>query len=191
MALDLERIPFGLSNITITDSLDNVVKFDGVEELQAEGGEVTLSPELEDIVIADYGNGAYDQRVVGYTGTVTINAAQESITVLQLALAATEAIVDSVSSDTVGVTDSAIGSSLRAKGKKVHIHPRNLPTEMKDMDITIYKMVSNGEFTRSTGNQQSNITITLTMMPRDGMDPSKPGNFFYLGGTDPNEVVTP
>jgi hypothetical protein len=187
MALDLERIPFGLSNITITDANDEVVKFDGVEELQAEGGEVTISPELEDIVIADYGNTAYDQRVVGYTGTVTINAAQESIAVLQMALAASEAIVDSTSSDVVGVTDSAIGSSLRAKGKTVHIHPRNLPAELKDMDITIYKMVSNGEFTRTTGNTQSNITITLSMLPRDGMDPSKPGNFFYIGGQDPNE----
>lgn len=189
MALDLERIPFGLSNITITDSNDETVVFDGVDELQAEGGEVTFSPELEDIIIADYGNTAFDQRVVGYTGTVTINAAQESINVLQLALAASEQIVDSGSSEVVGVTDAAIGSSLRAKGKKVHIHPRNLPADLKDMDITIYKMVSNGEYTRTTGNTQSSITITLSMLPRDGMDPSKPGNFFYLGGTDPNAVA--
>lgn len=188
MALDVTKIPFGLANITIGEGVD-AIKFDGIDELQAEGGEVTLTPMYEDIVIADYGNGIYDQRLVGYEGSVTINAAQESLKVLQLALSGTETITDSVSSEVSGITDAPIGSSLRVKGKEVHIHDRGTPASDKSRDINIYKMVASGDFTRSTGNSQSNITITLTMLPRDGMDPSKPGNFFYIGGTDPNAIA--
>ncbi|MER2090920.1 MAG: hypothetical protein ABS920_14370 [Sporosarcina sp.] len=184
MALDTNKIPFGLSDITIGEGAD-VLKFDGVSEIQAEGGEVTLTPMFEDIVIADYGNGVYDQRLVGYEGTVTIVAAQESIAVLEAALAATEAITD-VGGETTGLMDSPIGTSLRKKAKRVTIHPRQFPASFKDLDINIFKMASNGEFTRTSANEQGNVTITLNMFPRDGMDPSKPGNFFYFGGTDPN-----
>lgn len=188
MAEGLKRIPFGMATITIGELLD-AVKFDGVNELQAEGGEVTLTPEFEDIVIADYGTSPYDKRVVGYTGQVTIVAAQESIKVLKLALAASSDITDATTSTVVGITDAAIGTSLRTKAKVVKIHPRDLPDAVKDMDITIYSMVSDGEFTRTTGNEQGSLTITLSMLPRTGMDPSKPGNFYYMGGIDPNKPV--
>ncbi|WP_342512793.1 hypothetical protein MKY34_19630 [Sporosarcina sp. FSL K6-1522] len=185
MALSEDKIPFGLSNIIIGEGAD-ALKFDGVEEVQAEGGEITLTPMFEDIVIADYGNGVYDQRLVGYEGAVTIVAAQESIAVLETALMATESITDTVGGETVGIMDSPIGMSLRKKAKPIRIHPRQFPDTFKDLDINIYKMASNGEFTRTSGNEQGSITISLTMFPRDGMDPSKPGNFFYFGGTDPN-----
>ncbi|OAK70096.1 hypothetical protein [Lederbergia galactosidilytica] len=183
--LDVEKIPFGLANIIIGED-DDTLTFDGVEEMQAEGGEVTLTPMFEDIVIADYGNGVYDQRLVGFEGQVTIVAAQESIDVLEAALAATETITDTSGGEKKGIMDAPIGTSLRKKAKRVRIHPRQFPDSMKDLDITIYKMASNGEFTRSNANEQGNITITLNMFPRDGMDPSKPGNFFYFGGIDPN-----
>lgn len=185
MALDLTRIPFGLADITIGTG-ENAIAFDGLDELQAEGGEVTLTPVTEDIVIADYGSSPYDQRIVGYEGTVTIVAAQESIDVLQLALTATETITDTVSSEVVGIMDSPIGTSLRAKALPVRIHPRRLPDSVTDLDINIYKMAANGDFTRGQANEQGSVTISLTMYPRDGMDPSKPGNFFYIGGIDPN-----
>lgn len=188
MPLDLDKIPFGLSDITIGEGPD-ALKFDGVAELQAEGGEVTFTPMLEGIVIADYGNGLYDQRIVGYEASVTIVAAQESIDVLELALSYTDAITDTLETSTVGLMDSPIGSSLRKKAKRVTIHPRRLPESVKDLDIVIYKAASNGDFTRSSGNEQGSITITLAMYPRDGMDPAKPGNFFYIGATDPNAVV--
>ena len=185
MALDITRIPFGLADITIGEGAD-AIAFDGLDELQAEGGDVTLTPVTEDIVIADYGTSPYDQRIVGYEGSVTIVAAQESIDVLQLALTASDPITETASGETVGIMDSAIGSSLRARALPVRIHPRRLPDSVRDLDIFIYKMAANGDFTRGQANEQGNVTITLNMFPRDGMDPSKPGNFFYIGGVDPN-----
>lgn len=189
MPLDLERIPFGLANITLTEGTGvdaKVISFDGVDELQAEGGEVSLAPMYEDVTIADYGNGPYDKRLVGYEGTVTIVAAQETLRVLELAISGTETITSTDGGGVTGLTDAPIGSSLRKKGKRVNIHPRNLPALVKDNDITIYKVVSDGEYTRANANSQGSITINLTMLPRDGMDPKKAGNFFYVGGTDPS-----
>lgn len=184
---EVRKIPFGMSNITIGEGAD-VMKFDGVDELQAEGGEVTITPVFEDIVIEDFGPGVYDKRFVGNETTVTIVAAEETINIMELAMAATTAITSTAGGATVGLMDAPIGTSMRAKGKRVTIHPRQFPTDYKDLDITIFKMIADGEYTRSAANAQGNVTVTMTGLPRDGMDPSKPGNFYFIGGTDPHAV---
>lgn len=186
MALELEKIRFGMSDITVGEGADAVL-FNGVDEIQAEGGELSISPILEDIVIEDFGTGPYDKRIVGYEGTVTINAAQETIKVLQLALAGASTITDTTGGAVVGLTDSPIGTSLRKNGKKVRIHPRGLASQ--EMDIVIYKMISDGEFNMTSGNSQSNITITMTMLPKDKMNPAGVGNFWYRGAKDPSPAV--
>lgn len=182
-----ENIPFGLADITIDEGGTNEVKFDGVSNFQMEGGELTFSPILQDIMIGDFGESIYDQRVTGYTGSVTLSGAEETIESLKLALSYTEDIVDATSTETVGVMDAKIGTSMRKKAKKIRIHPRSKADQ--SADIVIYKMASNGEYTRSYNNEQGSIPITFTMYPRDGMDASKPGNFFFVGPQDPNEVV--
>lgn len=130
----------------------------------------------------------YDQRLVGWTGAVTIVAAEQKIDILEAALSATATITDTTSGDTVGLMDAKMGMSLRSKAKKVTIHPRSMGTD-KSLDIVIYKMASNGEFSRSNANEQGNVSISLAMFPRDGMDANKPGNFFYIGAKDPNAVA--
>ena len=127
--------------------------------------------------------------MIGHTGTVTIQAAQESLRVLNLAIAASEPIIDSTSTEQVGMTDMAIGASLRSKAKKVTIHPGHLPLEDKDHDVTFYKMIADGEYSADRGNEQSNIPINLTALPRDGMNPATAGNYYYVGGVDPNATA--
>jgi hypothetical protein len=101
-----------------------------------------------------------------------------------------ETITDTAQpANVVGLMDGKIGSSMRAKAKKVTIHPRQLPASDKSMDITIYKAASIGGFTKSFANSQGNRTIELSMFPRDGFDANKPGNFYYVGPIDPNAVV--
>ncbi|ANU13464.1 hypothetical protein B481_1995 [Planococcus halocryophilus Or1] len=185
---EVRKIPFGQSNFIIGEG-ENIMKFDGKEQLQAEGGEVTLTPVFEDVNIADYGPAVYDKRFVGMETSVTIVAAEETINIMELAMGATTAITATDGGATVGLMDAAIGTSMRAKGKRVFIHPRQYADTYTDLDITIYKMIADGEYTRSAANEQGNVTVTLTGLPRDGMDPSKPGNFYYIGGTDPNAEV--
>ena len=185
---EVRKIPFGMSNFTIGEG-ENIMKFDGKDQLQAEGGEVTLTPVFEDINIADFGPAVYDKIFVGMETAVTIVAAEDTIKIMELALGATTTITATDGGATVGLMDAAIGTSMRSKGKRVSIHPRNFDVNDKDSDITIYKMIADGEYTRSAANEQGNVTVTLTGLPRDGMEPDKPGNFYYIGGTDPHYVA--
>lgn len=183
--------PFGLATITIGEGEEDELKFDGAVNFQADGGELTLSPILQEINIADFGEAVFDEVVTGYNGSATIVAAEDKIEIIKAALSATADITDTTSGNVTGLMDAKIGTSLRSKAKKVRIHPRMLPESDKSKDFVVYKMASNGDFTRSFANEQGNVQIELNMYPRDGMDASKPGNFFYRGATDPNAVVTP
>lgn len=178
------KIPFGLADITIGEG-DEAINFNGLDYFQADGGEITLTPVLQDITIADFGESVYDQIVTGYTGSLTFVAAQDNIEIIQIALSASEAITDTTSGKTVGLMDARVGTSLRTKAKKVTIHPRLMGAD-KSLDIVLYKSASNGDFTKGFANEQGNQSVTMGMYPRDGMDVSKPGNFFYIGATDPN-----
>ena len=180
------KVPFGLADISVTTAAGETIKFDGKENMQVEGGEITLTPQFTDIQFADFGDSVYDKYITAYEGSVTFSAGQESIKVLQAAMSYLDTITDTATpANVVGVMDAKIGTSMRARAGKVNIHPRIMGTD-KSYDITIYKMAAIGEFTRSYKNEQGNIPIEYTMFPRDGFDVSKPGNFFYIGGKDPN-----
>lgn len=177
---------FGVADIEIGEGADQI-KFDGKEYLQAEGGSLSLTPQYTDFTFADFGETVVERRLAGWEGEVTIVAGQEDADILELALASTEAITDTGSGGATGAMDARIGTKL--VGHKVRIHPRLLPQSAKDLDWNIYNMASIGGFEREYNQEQGNVTITLTMMPREGFDASKPGNFFYRGGTDPNAEV--
>lgn len=185
---EIENIPFGLADITVTKADGTTISFNGKEYLQVEGGEVKLAPSFADIKFADFGDSTYDQYIQGYTGEVTFSAGQQDIEVMQAAMSYLDAITGTTGGETVGLMDAKIGSSMRARGAKVTIHPRIMGTD-KSLDITIYKMAATGEFSRSYANEQGNIPITYNMFPRDGFDVAKPGNFFYIGALDPNATV--
>ncbi|WP_068672278.1 hypothetical protein [Oceanobacillus sp. Castelsardo] len=182
MAENKEYI-FGVADITIGEG-ENQIKFDGKDYLQAEGGSLNLTPTYTEFTFVDFGETVVERRLSGWEGTVTIVAGQEDAEILELALASTEPITDTTSSEVVGAMDAKIGTKL--KGRKVNIHPRVLPESVKDMDWTIYNAASTEGFEREYNAEQGNVTITLTMMPRVGFDASKPGNFFFRGGVDPN-----
>lgn len=174
---------FGVADIEIGEG-ENQIKFDGKDYLQAEGGSLNLTPQYTEFTFADFGETVVERRLSGWEGELTIVAGQEDADILELALASTEDITDTGGGDVVGAMDAAIGTKL--KGRKVRIHPRILPDSVKDMDYNLYNMASIGGFEREYNAEQGNISITLTMMPRDNFNASEPGNFFYRGGTDPN-----
>lgn len=191
--VDGKYIPFGLADITVGEGVD-AIKFDSKTYLQADGGEISIEPELEDITIPDFGNTPYDQILVGFNGELTIVAGNRDLKVLALAMGYTEAITDAAApATTIGLMDAKIGTSMRSKAKRVKIHPRGMVDSNgapdPSNDINIYKMAGVSEFNESYANEQGQNEITLVMYPRDGADANKPGNFFYIGDTDPNPVV--
>lgn len=189
MAEEKEYI-FGVADITIgSEENDDIIKFDGKDYLQAEGGELTLTPQFTEFQFADFGETIVERRLSGWEGTLTIVAGQETAEILQLALNSTEDITDSDSDEVIGSMDARIGS--KAVGRRVNIHPRILPKTDKSQDFNIYNMASIEGISRTYEAEQGSLSITLTMMPREDFDASKPGNFFYRGGTDPHAVTVP
>lgn len=180
---DNKEYIFGVADIEIGEGA-SAIKFDGKDYLQAEGGSLTLTPQYTEFTFEDFGETIVERRLSGWEGELTIAAGQEDVEILELALASTEPITDTGSGDSAGAMDAAIGT--KVKGRKVRIHPRILPDSVKDMDWNVYNMASIGGLEREYNAEQGNISITLTMMPRSGFDASKPGNFFYRGGVDPN-----
>lgn len=186
-----DEIMFGLADIIIGEGED-IIKFDGKNGdersyLQVEGGSITFEPTLEDIKFADYGDNAYDQRVIGYEVTVTVVAGQETIDMLQLAIAGTTTVKDETG-ETTGVTDSPLGASNRRRAKAMRIHPRFAGTD-HSRDINLYKVATNSEVERSFANKQGTFEMEFSVYPRDNADANKPGNYFYTGAVDPNGVL--
>lgn len=180
----MNNIPFGLATVTVGDGVD-AIKFDGVEYLQAEGGELNIEPELESIEFQDFGSSPYDERIMGYIGTLKIVMGQNDLKLFEKMYAFHSQIVDAVSSEVVGLTDEAIGASMREKAVPVTIHPREMG-EDTSLDIHIYKMAGAGAFSRAYEISQGTYEVELKMYVRDGADPTKPGNFYYIGNTDPS-----
>lgn len=172
---------FGLADITIGEG-ENALRFDGKDYLQADGGTLTLTPSFTDFQFADFGETIVERRLSGWEGSISIVVGQEDAKLLELALSTTEPITDTTSAKEVGSMDARIGT--RPEGHKVTIHPRILPETDKSQDFVIYKMASIDGYDREYNAEQGNMTITLTMLPRDGFDAGEPGNFFYRGPVD-------
>jgi hypothetical protein len=179
------KIPFGLADFTIGEGA-TAVKFDGAENFQADGGEVSIEPILEEATIADFGESVYDDLINGFEGEVTIVGAEHTLKLMELAMGFSDAIVDTaVPTNTIGLTDAKVGTSMRARGKLLRIHPRDMGAD-DSLDIVLYKVASVGAYGREYANEQGRNELTFKMYPRDGADASKGSNFFYVGSTDPN-----
>ncbi len=185
-----DEIMFGLADIIIGEG-DDIIKFDGKNGdkdsyLQVEGGSVKFEPTLEDIKFADYGDNPYDQRVIGYEVTITVVAGQETIDTLKLAIAGTTDVKDG--NKVTGVTDAPLGASNRRRAKSMRIHPRFAGTD-HSRDINIYKVATNSDVERAFANEQGSFEMEFVAYARDNADANKPGNYFFTGEVDPNNVL--
>lgn len=185
----MNKIPFGLATITIGTGAD-ALALDGKDYFQAEGGELSIEPDLGAIEFQDYGSSPYDERIMGYTGELTVVVGQNDLKLFEKLYGFHSKIVDGATSEVIGLTDEAIGTSMRDKAVPVKIHPREMGDDPA-LDINIYKMAGVGAFGRVYETAQGTYEVTMKMYVRDNADPTKPGNFYYIGDTDPNAPVTP
>lgn len=174
---------FGMADFIFDEGLETELRFDGklCEEnslLQAEGGSVELSPILEDIVLADFGNGNFDQIVVGWEGSVSIVATKSTLDVISKTLSGTLSIDDEGA--LVTVTDAPVGSSLRSSARSLRIHPRGMGAD-KSEDIVIHKVANAGGLTKAFANEQGSYEMEFSIFPKDCADASKSNNYFYIG----------
>lgn len=174
---------FGMADFIFNKGLDDEFRFDGklCDEnslLQAEGGEVELTPILEEIQVADFGGGKYDEVVVGWEGAVNIVGLQNTLHVFSKVLNGIVTVEED--GKLVSLTDAPIGTSLRSKAKTLTIHPRGMGDDESE-DIFIHKVANTGGLTKTFANEQGNNEMEFSIYPKDCADASRPNNYFYVG----------
>lgn len=189
----VKEVEFGMADFIFDEDTPEELRFDGklCEEnsiLQAEGGEVELTPILEDVTIADFGNGNFDQVVVGWEGTVTIVASKATLDIISKTLSGTVTVEQD--GKLVSVTDAPIGSSLRAGARQLRIHPRGMGDDDSE-DIIIHKVANSEGLSRAFANEQGNYTMEFSIYPKDCADANKPNNYFYIGADPDSDGDTP
>ncbi|MGW7932852.1 hypothetical protein ACWEWU_14635 [Staphylococcus xylosus] len=180
---------FGMADFIFDEGKPTELKFDGKlcdknSFVQAEGGQVSLEPELEDITIADFGNGNFDQSIVGWNGTVTIVGARTTLEMISRTLSGTVSLKEN--GELVTVTDAPIGSSLREESRTLRIHPRDMGGDLSE-DIYIHKIANTSGMSRPFGNEQGNYEMEFNMFLKDCADANSPNNYFYIG-KDPDKI---
>lgn len=187
----LDNFIYGMADVIVerpdgtTISFDGKVTDDGTSFLQAEGAEFSFKPTFNDIKTADTGESNLDDRVSGFDVSLKLTVTQEDLKLLEFALAGVSAIKGTDNTKMIGLTDAPLGASNRKRAGKVTIHPRERGAD-KSRDITIYKAAPKSDFTRAYKNEQGTFDIELQAYPRDSFNMSAPGNYFFIGETDPN-----
>lgn len=182
-AAEGKKYTFGLADYIFDEGLPTEIRFDGklCDEqslLQADGGEITLEPETEDITLKDFGETPFDQIITGWNGTVTIVGSEATLRVISRIVSGTVAY--SQDGQVVSVTDAPIGSSLRDNARTLRIHPRQMGDDTSE-DIFIHKIANSSGYTRTFDNEQGQHEMEFLMFPKDCADANKPNNFFYFG----------
>lgn len=184
-----KKYDFGYATFIIDEGKPTEIRFDGKlcedgSYLQAEGGEVELEPETEEIVLGDFSSEAFDHVVTGWTGTVTIVASAYTLKLMSSLLTGTYTGVDE-DGKIKWITDAPIGTSMRENGRTITIHPRQMGDD-KSEDIFIYKAVNTSGFDREFDNEQATHEMEFEILPKDCADANEGNNFFFIG-EDPEE----
>lgn len=184
-----KKYNFGLADFIIDEGKPTEIRFDGKlcedgSYLQADGGEITLEPETEDIVIQDFSTTNYDYVVVGWNGTITLAASAMTLKLMSALLTGTYTGVDE-EGNIKWITDAPIGTSMRENGRTMTIHPRQMGDD-KSEDIHVYKVVNTSGYSREFANEQASHEIEFEILPKDCADANQGNNFFYVG-EDPKE----
>lgn len=184
-----QKYNFGMADFIIDEGKPTEVRFDGKlcedgSYLQADGGEIELEPETEDIVLKDFSETNYDYVVTGWNGTVTIAASAYTLKLMSALLSGT---YTGVAEDgrIKWITDAPIGTSMREQGRTITIHPRQMGDD-KSEDIFIYKAVNTSGYNREFDNEQATHEMEFEILPKDCADANVGNNFFFIG-EDPEE----
>lgn len=174
------RAMFGPADIILNKGqADREIAFDGIENLQFEGGELVLEPQYADITSVDMGGGNYDHYFTHFEGTLTISGFEDSLENFRLALGGTQEITDG--DEVIGYSDAPVGASNRERANTVDIAPRFLMGDTGTEHIHIYKAASTASYNRTYGLEQGSLAIELAIYPKDGAKPLEGDNFFRRG----------
>lgn len=184
-----QKYSFGMADFIIDEGKPTEIRFDGKlcedgSYLQADGGEIELEPETEDIVLPDFSATNYDYVVTGWNGTVTIVASAYTLKLMSALLTGTYTGVDE-DGRIKWITDAPIGTSMRENGRTITIHPRQMGDD-KSEDIFIYKAVNTSGYSREFNNEQGTHEMEFEILPKNCADANVGNNFYFIGENPEN-----
>ena len=179
-----QKYSFGMADFIIDEGKPTEIRFDGKlcedgSYLQADGGEIELEPETEDIVLPDFSATNYDYVVTGWNGTVTIVASAYTLKLMSALLTGTYTGVNE-DGRIKWITDAPVGTSMRENGRTITIHPRQMGDD-KSEDIFIYKAVNTSGYSREFNNEQGTHEMEFEILPKDCADANVGNNFYFIG----------
>lgn len=185
-----QKYEFGFATFTFDEGTENELRFDGKlcedgSYMQAEGGELELTPVTQEIELPELGDGVFDHIQTGWEGSLKIVGSKASLDLISKTISGT--ISFDKEGKVVSVTDAPVGSSLREKGRKVRIHPRQLGDDISE-DFVIHKVVNTSGITKTYQNEQGQHEMEFVILPKDCADANKPNNYFYIG-EDPEQFI--
>lgn len=185
-----QKYEFGFATFTFDEGTENELRFDGKlcedgSYMQAEGGELELTPVTQEIELPELGDGVFDHIQTGWEGSLKIVGSKASLDLISKTISGT--ISFDKEGKVVSVTDAPVGSSLREKGRKVRIHPRQLGDDTSE-DFVIHKVVNTSGITKTYQNEQGQHEMEFVILPKDCADANKPNNYFYIG-EDPEQFI--
>lgn len=184
-----QKLEYGFADIIFDEGTENEVRFDGKlcednSYMQADGGELELTPITEEMKLPELGDSVFDYVTNGWEGKLKVVASKATLDLISKTLSGT--ISFERDGEVVSVTDAPVGSSLRDKGRKVRIHPRQLGSDRSE-DIVIHKVVNTSGLNKSYQNEQGNYEMEFEVLPKDCADANKPNNYYYIG-ENPDEI---
>ncbi len=186
---EAQKLEYGFADIIFDEGTENEVRFDGKlcedgSYMQADGGELELKPITQEMNLPELGEGVFDYVTNGWEGSLKVVASRATLELISKTLSGTVSFLRD--GKVVSITDAPVGSSLRDKGRKVRIHPRQLGDDTSE-DIVIHKVVNTSGLSKTYQNEQGNYEMEFEILPKDCADANKPNNYYYIG-EDPDEL---
>lgn len=157
-----------------------------VEIAQTKGGvEATIEPLLKEIKIDQYGESAYDDRIVGWNVRVSVPILETDYATLKQTLLYLGEI--GVEPGAVKLADRKLGTSMRELAQQLVVHPlENDPANLTD-DITLYLAAPVNSISLGYNYENERVVqVEFKAYPKEGADPTNPDNYFCIG--DPAAV---
>jgi len=146
-------------------------------------------PIYKEIKVDQYGQGNYDKRIVGWDVKAIIRMAESTYDNIK---AMSAGLVEVVGGEKKKLHDAQLGTSMRAGGKKLVIHPLENDDEDVSDDITMYLAAPDTPLDLKYNYENERVLeVTMIAYPREteSISPGDPDAYFCIG--DETAVESP
>ena len=145
------------------------------------GVDFSAAPLTKEIKVDQFGEGAYDHRIVGWEAKAIIRMAESDYDAIKAMSVALDETIDGAKKK---LYDKQLGTSMRTLAKKLVIHPLDMGTSVEE-DITVYLAAPLTPLDLKYNYKEERVLeVTMHAYPREiagTIDPGDPNAYFCIG----------